>query len=167
MARIKKISVNTRAVQKRFTAMSRRSTDFGAVFRWTFQALQRSHMLNFATQGTTSGSPWKPLDPQYASWKLENYGAHGILVREGDLRSSLTMNSSRGAVREIGKTSATFGTEMPYAKFHQTGTRKMAKREPLFVPKLMATRTANVVAEYIVHGTVGVVYTGAANGFVI
>lgn len=167
MARIRKIDVDTSALKRRFNAMSRRSRDFDPVFRWVFQSLQRAHMMNFATEGATHGGPWKPLDPQYASWKLENYGAHGILVREGDLRSSLTIENSRGAIREIRKTSATFGTKIPYATFHKTGTRKMAKREPLFIPNLMANRTANVVAEYIVHGSVGVVYSAAANGFVI
>lgn len=167
MARIRKIDVNTSAVKRRFAAMSRRSNDFGPVFRWVFQSLQRAHMMNFAAQGSMDGAPWKPLDPQYASWKLENYGAQGILVADGTLRSSLSLSNSRGAIREIGKTSATFGSKIPYASFHQTGTSRMSKRPPLFVPNLMADRTANVVAEYIVHGSVGVVYSAATNGFMI
>lgn len=159
--------VDTSNVRSRFAAMTRRSRDFRPVFRWVMQELQKAHRDNFRTQGASSGFPWSPLDPQYASWKLENYGAKGILVRSGDLQRSLTMNSGRGAVRDIGSRTAEFGTRLPYAKFHQSGTSKMAQRKPLFVPRLMAERTGNVVAEYIVHGSIGVKYSDAMKGFLI
>jgi len=159
--------VDTSAVRKRFAAMTRRSQDFRPVFRWVMQELQKAHRQNFRSQGASSGFPWSPLDPQYASWKLENYGAKGILVREGDLENSLTMNSGRGAVRDVGLRTAEFGTRIPYAKFHQTGTTNMAQRKPVFVPRLMALNTATTVGEYIVHGSVGVRYTDAMKGFVI
>lgn len=162
-----KVDVDTSAVVKRFTAMARRALNFRPVFRWAFQELQKAHLENFKTQGSTSGFPWKPLEPQYAAWKLENYGAHGILVREGTLEGSLTMNSSRGAVRDIGLTAAEFGTRVPYARFHHTGTRNMAKRDPIFVPRLMAERTGQAALEYVVHGTIGVVYAEALEGFVV
>jgi len=159
--------VDTSSVRRRFAAMTRRSRDFRPVFRWVMQELQKAHRDNFRTQGSTSGFPWQPLDPQYSSWKIENYGAKGILVREGSLQRSLTMNSGRGAIRDIGLRTAEFGTRIPYAKFHQTGTSKMAKREPVFLPRMMAERTGGVVAEYIVHGSIGVRYADAMKGFVI
>ena len=161
------VKVDTSALKRRFAKMSKRSKDFKAVFRWVFQELQRSHYENFKSEGALSGFRWQPLQPQYAAWKLEHYGAHGILVRTGALESSLSFSSARGAVRDIGLTSATFGTSIPYAAYHKFGTRRMPMRPPIFVPNFMATRTANVVAEYIVHGSVGVVYSEAMRGFSI
>ena len=70
------------------------------------------------------------------------------------------MNSGRGAVRDIGARTAEFGTKLPYAKFHQSGTSNMAQRKPLFLPRLMAGRTADAVGEYLVHGSVGMRTTG-------
>lgn len=163
---IKIKDVNTINLKRKFAAMSRRSRDFSPVFRWAMQELQKAHQDNFNTNGGASGSPWKPLDPQYSSWKISNYGSKGVLVRTGALENSLTMNSGRGAVRDIGRTSAEFGTSLPYAKFHQVGTTTMAQRKVVFLPVTMAQRTANVVAEYIVHGTMGVVYSDAMRGFV-
>lgn len=160
-----KVNVDTSRVRRRFAAMARRSDDFKPVFRWMFQQLQQAHMRNFQTQGAESGSPWKPLDPQYASWKTENYGAKGILVRTGDLQNSLTMNSSRGSVRDMGRRTAYFGTHIPYAKFHQAGTTNMAQRQPLFLPKLMAHDTARAVGEHIVYGTIGKEYAFLKRGF--
>ncbi len=160
-----KVDIDTSKLRKRFVAMARRSDDFKSVFRWMFQQLQKAHMRNFQTQGAESGGVWKPLDPQYASWKTENYGANGILVRTGDLKNSLTMNSSRGAVRDMGARTAYFGTNIGYAKFHQAGTSNMAQREPLFLPKLMAHDTARAVGEHIVYGTIGKEYAFLKRGF--
>lgn len=163
--RIKK--VDTSAVRRRFTAMTRRSQNFKPVFRWVMQELQKAHRQNFRSQGAASGFPWQPLDPQYSSWKTANYGSKGVLVRSGDLKNSLTMNSGRGAIRDMGLRTAEFGTKLPYAKFHQAGTENMAQRKPVFRPPLMASETAVVVGEYIVHGSVGVKYADAMKGFVI
>jgi len=157
--------VDTSGPRRRLAAIARRSKDFRPVLRWAFQELQKSHRDNFRTQGAVDGFPWAPLSPEYAAWKLEEYGAHGILVRRGPLESSLTLNNARGAVREIGLNTASFGTEIPYAKFQQTGTRFMPRRKPVFLPPLMAFRTANVVAEYLVHGSIGVQYADALKGF--
>ncbi len=154
------VNVDTSKADRRFGKILRRSRDFKPVFRWMFQELQEAHRENFRTQGAASGFPWKPLEPQYASWKIENYGANGVLVRSGDLERSLTMNSGRGAVRDMGARTAEFGTKLPYAKFHQSGTSNMAQRKPLFLPRLMADRTADAVGEYLVHGSVGMRATG-------
>lgn len=160
-------NVDTSALVKRFTAMSRRAKNFKPVLRWTFQELQKAHLANFAAQGTVAGAGWAPLSPAYASWKLANYGAQGILVRSGELRRSLTFDSARGAIRDIDNTDATFGTNISYAKFHQSGTRFMPDRKPVFLPELMAERTAMMVAEHIVYGSLGVVYSEALKGFTI
>ena len=155
-----KVDVDTSKLSERLTKMSLRATNFKPVFWWTFRELEKAHEENFRTQGAASGFPWKPLDPQYAAWKIENYGYKGILVREGNLQDSLTMNSGRGAIRDVGRRSAEFGTRVEYAKFHQAGTRHMQQRKPLFVPRLMAEKIGNVTAEYIVHGSVGTSVSG-------
>lgn len=160
--------VDTSRLTKRFLVMQRRASDFRPVFRWVQQALQDAHRMNFATNGLTGGAPWAPHDPEYAAWRLENgYGGKGMLVRDGTLKFSLTnMNSARG-VSDIGRRTATFGTRVPFAKYHQTGTRFMPQRKIIFVNSVMALRTANVVSEYIMHGTVGVLYSDAMKGFSI
>lgn len=148
--------VDTSRLKRRFAGMIDRSNDFKPVFRWVFLELSEAHARQFASEGSASGFPWKPLDPQYSSWKLKNYGDNGILVRKGDLRDSLAdLNSTRGAVRDIDAKKATFGTEVEYAHYHWTGTRKMPARRPLFVPRMLSDRTAFMVGRYIVDGQDG------------
>lgn len=152
--------VDTRALKRRFRGMIRRSQNFSSVFNWAGRQIQDAHAKNFDSRGAASGSVWAPLDSGYSAWKLANYGAEGVLVKSGDLRSSLTNWNSRGAVREVGAKKASFGTEIPYARFLVTGTRAMPARNFNFVPRSFATRVARATGEHIVYGTeVGEIYS--------
>ena len=146
------ITLDARQVKSDFRGMSRRAQNFKPAFRWFMKELQVLHMQNFATRGATDGSVWKPLDPEYAAWKLENYGARGILVADGSLRSSLVFDNARGAVRDIRRKGMRFGTDLPYAKFHQTGTRNMPERRPLITNEALYERLAENMAEHITDG---------------
>jgi phage gpG-like protein len=158
--RVRITDVEMSALRRRFAAMTRRSTNFSSMFRWALRQLQDAESKNFASQGHLSGGGWKPLDNEYAAWKLANYGAGGILVREGNLRSSLTNWNARGAIRDVGATSATFGTSLPYAKYHEGGTFKMPARQINFVPRTFADRLARAAGEHVVYGgEVGNIYT--------
>lgn len=157
MIKIKSIKVDTKNLVKRFTAMSRRAEDFKPVFRWSMLHLAAEHAKLFAANGALPGSSaWEALEESTVAWKLANgYGAAGILVRNGTLKDSLTnLNSARGAVRDIDRKTASFGTSLDYAGYHFYGTRNMDARKPLFVPEHFSWRTANAVANHIVHGKI-------------
>ena len=146
------VSADFSQVVSDFRGMSRRSRNFKPAFRWFMKELQALHMQNFRTNGAVDGSVWKPLDPEYAAWKLENYGARGILVADGSLRASLVFDNSRGAIREVRRTGMRFGTSLPYAQFHQIGTRDMPKRRPLVTNQAAIERLAENIAEHITDG---------------
>ena len=75
---------------------------------------------------------WKPLSPKYEEIKLQKYGSialiGGILYATGRMRESLTRHTS-DTVSEIHKQEATFGTAVPYAKYHQTGGGRLPQRK--------------------------------------
>jgi phage gpG-like protein len=163
--RVKITDVDTSALRRRFSQMARRSEDFSPMFRWALRQLQEAHAKNFASRGSLGGSTWKPLDPEYASWKLAEYGSGGILVRSGALRDSLTNWSARGAIREIGNTRATFGTSLDYSEFHELGTLKMPARKINFAPRHFANRVAQAAGEHVVYGgDVGNIYSHLKGG---
>lgn len=146
------INVDADKPNRRLVGMNRRMNNFKPIFRWAFKELQLAHRLNFQSRGAVGGSVWAPLDPEYAAWKLENYGANGILVRTGDLQRSLTFDNARGAVREIRRRGARFGTKIPYAKFHQRGTTNMPERPPIVNPEILQSRLAERMGQYIIDG---------------
>ena len=72
-------------------------------------------------------SRWAPLSPQYKAWKERNYPGKTILRRTDRLFHSVVNNPNLNITPER----LTFGTNVPYASFHETGTSKMPAR-PLF-----------------------------------
>ena len=122
-----------------------RSMNFSGLFRAVMRDLEREHAKNFDSQGALVGG-WKPV---YSGWNLDEYGAGGVLVRSGTLKRSLTVSNARGAVRDIGRLQAEFGTKVNYAHFHQTGTEDMVSRKIVFAPRSFAEGLGSDALSYL------------------
>lgn len=146
------VKVHDKQAKANMKLRLRRAEDFRPILRWARDEIQRANRANFSSQGAASGKPWLPLDDEYARWKLTHAGPAPLLVFSGKLMQSLT--SLRGSPNEIDKTSAVFGTNVSYARFHQTGTSKMPERKIMFVPPLFAHTLARQAGEHILHGTI-------------
>lgn len=122
----------------RLNKMEARSHDFTAVFEKARVRLAKANDENFSTGGMPVGG-WAPRT-QPAGWPL--------MIKTGALAGSLS--SLTGPPNRITPTSATFGTDVEYAHFHQTGTRKMAARKIIYEPVGFAKETAKDMAQHIV-----------------
>lgn len=98
---------------------------------------------------------WSPLTPKYAARKRKVYGQKPVLEATGTMRAALTESSSPFANRAYTATQFNFGTQgVPYASFHQSGTKKMVDRPPYdFTPEFEAevNGTARTVARQVVR----------------
>jgi len=144
-------SMDASRAYKKLFAMEARSKNFMPVFEKARLELQAANAANFALGGLPAGG-WKPLDASYAAWKAINFPGSPPMVRTGRLFRSLT--DLRGPANSIRPTSATFGTDVEYAKFHQYGTTKMAKRQIIFEPIGFAKKTSENLAAWIADGEV-------------
>lgn len=129
-----------------------RTGDFRHIFRQMRDDLSDHWKRNFLTNGSLVGG-WKPLDKEYGTWKSVHFPGAPPLVRTGKLFRSVT--ELRGSPNEINKHSATFGTNIKYADFHQYGTRNMAKREIVFEPFGFAEKWSRAAADHMMDGKVG------------
>jgi phage gpG-like protein len=77
----------------------------------------------FASQGAAIGVHWAA--PAEAGRKTNPQ----LLVHTGALRGSLTAE-----VGEVTETTLRFGSHVPYARFHQLGTRRMPARPFMGIP---------------------------------
>jgi phage gpG-like protein len=143
------VSCDATRTLKYLDGMVDRSKDFRPVFGWAKRELEKANAQNFATNGLPVGG-WSPLKPRYSAWKARNFPGAPMLIQTGRLFRSLT--NLRTPPSNIGKTSATFGTDVEYAKFHQYGTTKMDKRKIVFEPPAFARQLADNAAKYIVDG---------------
>ena len=141
------ISCNADNAIRRMDQMIRRSQDFRPVFAWAKGYLKRANALNFTTSGLMVGG-WDPLDARYAAWKGLRYPGKPILQQSGALFKSLS--DLNGPENYMGFKRAEFGTSVEYAKFHQYGTSKMAKRQIVFEPPLFAKMLGMKAREHVV-----------------
>lgn len=130
-------------------AMKKRTKDFRVVFTKIREDLQELWDNNFLANGLPSGG-WAPLSPKYGAWKSAHFPGEPPMIRTGKLFSSLV--TLRGAPNDIGRTRATFGTNIKYAKFHQYGTTKMPKREIVFAPDVMRKKWADYARDWVKDG---------------
>lgn len=144
-----KISGEKKAI-KNLYLMEKRSAELQLVFLKAQRELAAANAANFATNGLPVGG-WAPLDPKYGAWKSTRTPGP-TMIRTGALFKSLTSLSD--SVNRISGTSAQFGTNVEYAKFHQNGTRHMPKRQILFQPPLFARLIAADTGQFIVDGRV-------------
>ena len=84
----------------------------------------------FDSEGASTGSKWKALSPAYARRKARTHPGRTILVRDGDLRDSLTRRGGSGQVRRVTPRSFVLGTADHVAKYHMSAAprRKMPLR---------------------------------------
>lgn len=136
--------------------MEERTEDMRPVFRWAKAYLETANSANFAANGLPTGQSWKPLSAEYGAWKAANFPGTGMLRQSGRLFRSLTSLSDSTA-NIISKDTATFGTSVEYAKFHQYGTTKMPKRKIVFTPREFPKELGINMAKYIVLGEDGVI----------
>lgn len=137
------IEVDAEDAIRSLESMRLRATNFRPLFWYARTELQKSNAENFTANGLPSGERWEPRRGIY-TWPL--------LRRSGRLFASLSM--LRGAPNEINRMDAQFGTNVEYAKFHQRGTWKMAKRQIVFEPPLFAKKLGRVAGHYVVEGLV-------------
>lgn len=135
------VDVDDAAAQKRLSDMERRSRDFSRVLAFGGEMLEDFNAENFLSNGLPVGG-WAPRKGRYA-WPP--------LRRTTDLFTSLT--NLVGPPNEIGPMSARFGTAVPYAKFHQYGTRVMARRKIVFEPYGFAEELGDAAGSHVVRGT--------------
>lgn len=143
---------------ERLQDMKDRMKDYGPVFKWAKQRLERAYSLNFTTLGAESAramlkGAWPPLDNQYASWKAANQpGLPMMIGPSGKLFRSVS-DLAESTVNKESDTEASFFVDNPIAKFHQYGTENMPARKVLFVPRDFDNELGKKAAKYVKYGS--------------
>lgn len=86
----------------------------------------------FATEGTSAGTPWKPLSAPYSRRKVRA-GRRDLLVVSGSLRASLT-GGTLWKSEKVSPDHLRLGSRHPLAHLHQRGTKgKQLPARPVLV----------------------------------
>lgn len=90
----------------------------------------------YKSQGAADGTPWAPLRPSTLEGRRKGRGSRGSVqpLRDtGTMFQSLTSGGARGSVRKVSSIEVVVGTKIPYAVYHQFGTRRMPARKHVVV----------------------------------
>lgn len=102
------------ALNEHLTALQQRlNGDLTPLMQAIGSVLEGSTRQRFADKQSPNGVAWAVLMP--STVKAKN-GRSNILVDSGDLIRSITFHASNDSV--------VVGTDRPYGKYHQTGTKK-------------------------------------------
>lgn len=148
------ISIKTKGIDKaiaRMGAMTTRAQAFNPVFVKAKAELHLANASNFTSNGLLVGG-WAPLDAEYGAWKMSRFPGAPPLVRTGRLFASLA--GANASSFRMTNTSLSVGTSVEYAKFHQYGTNKMAKRKIVFEPPGFAKKVGSDAGAWVARGEV-------------
>lgn len=116
-------------VQQKFASYGADVSDLSVPFAQIADDLQADFTLNMATEGGVFAGGWAPLAASTIADRVrKGYGASPILYRTGRLANSLSGDGG-DTVKTVTAKSVTVGTSVPYATYHQTGTKKMPQRK--------------------------------------
>lgn len=137
------VDVDSEKVTARLKGMTERINLLEPWWNEAAQSLKKYIAANFSSQGLLVGG-WAPLSAKYAAWKAVTTPAP-ILVRTGALQAA----ALEPEVSIIGPFQRRYKADIDIAGFHQYGTRKMPKRQFMFVNEEYAQEMAIKLARYV------------------
>lgn len=120
-----------RQVSRELLRFGDRIEDARPAFRRIVEHLMDVEQRQFDTQGQYASGRWAPLKEETIRAKVNRGEDPRILRATEALMHSLTQRGAAGQKLIITPTEMVFGTTVPYAKFHQTGTSRMPQRRPV------------------------------------
>lgn len=133
------------AFARRFDRFAEHITDATAVWEAIADSLEGEVRKAFQTEGSSTGTKWHPLSRGYATWKARHYPGRRILEATGALRKSYEQGGG-GHIRKVSPRSMTWGSEVPYGRYHQAGSGRLPRR-----PILRLTGDVKDQWERIIH----------------
>jgi hypothetical protein len=115
--------------------------------------------VQFLTEGAHGSGGWAKLKATTVASKKRQGLEPWILRATEALFHSLTEEGGEGQIREITDTFLRFGTEVPYAIYHMTGTHRMPARKPVQLTTEERIELTKMVQRFIVTGEVESIIT--------
>ena len=140
-------SVNSENVDRALSNFQDSLADNSDALAAVADDLRQMMAEQFATEGAAGGTPWAPLAP--STLRKSRRTRSGILNLTGALLGSLTDPGAPGHVEQIDSGQLLFGSGLPYAGFHQTGTRRMPARPIVVLSGDATARWLEIVAGQI------------------
>lgn len=108
----------------------------------------------FESEGGHASGGWTPLKQSTLRAKRSKGQDPRILHGTLALERSLTDTGDPNMVLEVGPGEIVYGSQLPYARFHQTGTRRMPRRRPVEFTEDTRQQAVRILLRFIREGEV-------------
>jgi phage virion morphogenesis protein len=125
------VKVDDRTVSAALAKLRARLGDMTPVYTRIGATIEGRVQMRFDTRTAPSGKPWAPWSDRTAAMRKRE-GRGSLLVYTGHMRTSLSYRATRDWVR--------IGFTVPYAKYHEFGTRRGKRRHIPARPMLFSGR---------------------------
>jgi phage gpG-like protein len=143
-------ALNPEPVEKALAAFQESLADQQPALAAIADDLREMIARQFASEGRAEGAPWAKLAP---STLRRRRASTPILYETGALLRSLGEPGAAGHVEELEGYSLTLGSRLPYALYHQTGTRRMPARPIIVLSGARSERWTEIVRREIEQKT--------------
>lgn len=112
-----------------FNRIEQQISDFRFIWPAVAEEFYSLEAEQFKTEGASGASGrWASLSLAYAKYKAVHFPNMPLLKATTSLFDSMTSFEAPGAVYRPDKDELTIGTSVPYAIYHQRGTKRMPAR---------------------------------------
>lgn len=139
-------------VSRELLRFAGRTVDAQPAFIAIAELLMVETKEQFETEGRHASGGWKPLKQATVTAKARAGQRVQILQRTGSLMDSLTQAGDGNMIHKTYPDGLDFGSRVPYAGFHQTGTRHMPARKPLELTETARRSAIKLLQRWIVEG---------------
>lgn len=126
--------------------------DMRPAFNEVHDTVRDAEKKQFSTEGRAFSGGWKPLAPSTVKYKAAHQLDPRILHATLRLRTSLTTSHGRDHVFRATKDEMFVGTRVPYARWHQLGTKdgRLAQRRPFELDEAVRREIVKILQRHLV-----------------
>ena len=143
----------TERVSMMFKRKYKRAENLAPIFQILVRDFRSIMTRQFDSAGRELGTPWPALSRRTIEDKQRDHRDPRILHRTRRLRKSFSQGSKGDSYRVITPTTFAIGSSVPYADFHQHGTRRMPQRKLFEANKEVSTRWRIMIQNYLMRGS--------------
>lgn len=139
--------VGAKEVNAKLQALTLRLQEPSVILGRIEQEFYEIEVRQFATSGQ---GRWPALSPAYAARKQRTHPGQPLMVRDGELRESLTRQGGKWQVRRLTGNTLEIGTNRPGAAAHQDSKRSwLPVRKVIDISAAEVARWRNVYGVYV------------------
>lgn len=142
-------TINSKPVEKALGNFQASLADQSPALRRVADDFREMIARQFSSEGRAEGTPWAPLAPSTLRRRRPGSTGAPILQSSGALLRSLTAPGAPGHVEQLEDQSLAIGSSLPYALFHQTGTRRIPARPMIVLSGARSERWVEMVRRNI------------------